>query len=82
MNKMNRTPDLLEQLTALVGCEYLSELKQPRYHEAICAALNRIPADSFSEKEWMETASYLICERNDALANSLYELVLAHGIGE
>lgn len=49
----------------MVGCEYLSELKEYRYRNSICKAVKKIPFNSYPAAEWDETIRYLVCQYHD-----------------
>lgn len=52
---------LLDRLAALAGCEYLSDLHDPRYRIAVHRALERVTPDAYPAAQWQETAQYLSC---------------------
>lgn len=58
----NSKADLLEQLAKIVGCEYLSELKEYRYRNSICEAVKAIPFYSYPAAEWNQAIRYLLCQ--------------------
>lgn len=52
---------LLDRLATLAGCEYLSDLHNPRYRFAVHRALERVTPDAYPAAQWRETARYLSC---------------------
>lgn len=50
---------LLDDLSTLVGCLYLSDLPRPEYREKIISELSRIPKDRYPLSDWAETVYYL-----------------------
>ena len=51
---------LLETLRALVGCPYLSDLHDPRYHADVRRAATKLRTEDFSAREWQDALTYLI----------------------
>jgi len=45
-------PDLLEALAELAGCDYLSDLRNPRFLTAVRGALEQIPAEAYPAAQW------------------------------
>lgn len=52
---------LLERLATLSGCEYLSDLHDPRFRPAIHRALEWLTPDAYPAAQWREAANYLSC---------------------
>ena len=56
--EMSARPSLLDYLSWECGCEFMSDLHYMK-EEQLSRVLAKIPEDVFSEREWMDTFSYL-----------------------
>ena len=56
---MIRDRDLLEELYIIVGCEYLSELKEKNMRDKLFRAVRQINITDFTFDEWSKALSYL-----------------------
>ena len=63
MERRAQCPDLLEALAELAGCDYLTDLRNPRFLPAVRGALEQIPAEAYAAAQWREAACYLSCPR-------------------
>ena len=52
--------ELLEQLTACVGCDYLSDLRFSTASSRTETALAGIPDDAYSLAEWNRAVDYIV----------------------
>lgn len=53
-------PELLERLVVLVGCDFLSDLRQSAMLAQIRLAAARIPAEAYSLQEWTAAVQYIL----------------------
>lgn len=51
---------LLDVLARVVCCDYISDLKLPRYKAQLVCALQAFPPNLFPAAEWKEAAVYLL----------------------
>lgn len=51
---------LLEVLSGLAGCCYLSDLRTPSYRERVAWALWQLDPDDYPLSQWREAAQYLL----------------------
>ena len=60
---MSQNKILLEQLAALSGCKYLSDLHYRLDERDLNYALRRCPAEDYPLSQWLEAVSYLTGEK-------------------
>lgn len=53
-------PELLERLVVLVGCDFLSDLRQSAMLAQVRLAADRIPAEAYSLHEWTAAVQYIL----------------------
>lgn len=56
---MSKDKDLLDELHAIVDCEYLSQLKEEKTRYSLLQAVNEMNMTDFTFDEWSEAISYL-----------------------
>lgn len=61
MERTVTAQSLLERLACLSGCDYLSDLRDPRYRPALHRALKYLPPEAYPAQQWREVARYLSC---------------------
>ena len=77
---VNRS-DLLDRLHELVGCTYLSDLRDPIWQPHLQQALCRVPHSDYTNDEWSKALSYLFSEIVFINAIEDLDTVLAlHGV--
>jgi len=54
--------DLMDDIHALVGCEYLSDLKCELWREKVLCSICSIPQTAYSLTQWAYLFSYLFNE--------------------
>jgi len=59
---MEQKPDLMDKLHRMVGCEFLSSLKEPRWRFRLLQAILEIEADEYPYDQWSRGLSYLFDE--------------------
>lgn len=73
------SPDLLEHLTILTGCTYLSDLRmQPFLSPKLYLALAATPVESYSTAQWKEALNYLTGIDFDGDASSCRQQLLQY----
>lgn len=76
---MTSSLELLEHLTHLVNCEYISDLRCRATDAAVGEALRSVARTDFPDEQWQETAHYLLgadCTRRSA--ENCRQLLLEH----
>ena len=59
---MANKSDLLDRLHELVGCTYLSDLRDPIWQPHLQRALCRVPRSDYTNDEWAKALTYLFSE--------------------
>ena len=57
--------DLLEQLSARMGCQYLSDLRGTKRRFQCRAALDEIPAEEYTTETWNDAIYYITGEKTE-----------------
>lgn len=58
-NQIGDKEALLQDITGLTGCMYLSDIKNSRYGLSVVRALKQIPPENYSRDAWKELIIYL-----------------------
>ena len=56
---MSKKQELLEKLTELTECSYISDLHNPVVYEKVKQMMDHINIGDYSSKEWQEAFSYV-----------------------
>ena len=65
-----KSDELLDTLAARLGCNYLSDLKNPLHKVGIVEVLAAITADSYPLAQWNEALAYLCNQTPSSNAES------------
>ena len=67
--KMKRTGDLFEDLSAELGCIYISDLRLPPYREIACQSLTSGQFSGYPVSMWRDMLNYLDVESSAEVEN-------------
>ena len=65
IRKESGRTDLLEQLSARMGCQYLSDLRVTKRKFQCRAALEEIPAEEYTTDTWNDAIYYITGEKTE-----------------
>ncbi|MDY4080427.1 MAG: hypothetical protein SOY97_02235 [Candidatus Metalachnospira sp.] len=51
--------NLLDDLTEMIGCEYLSNLRSEQWKEPLALIIQKIVPENYTLEDWNESISYL-----------------------
>ena len=81
MAAQGKTTDLLEHLAQLAGCDYLSDLGNPRFLPALHEALARTPLEDYPDAQWREAVRYLLRREEPGAGEARQALLRASARG-
>ncbi len=59
---MDRSLGLLDRVQRIIGCEYLSSLRNNSYWKSILAVISTFHVSDYKYQEWAEALSYIFNE--------------------
>jgi len=67
---MNHKAGLLDKLYEMVGCDYISSMKEAEWRSSLIRAIRKTAGSDYALEEWSEALSYLFDEKLSFLSEA------------